>query len=624
MTLSTTIFAETMGQKIMRLKREKAQGKQTNYDRSKLQTNEIIKTTKKPAAEPEKPAAEPEKTVAEPKAFSLVEPVTTPKKTPSEAVNAVFNLNNPLSLVPADALFCVQINNFGDSLSKLDQYLLGVSPMPLATMLNSQIASMIGSPTLTGIDFDGNVIIFVKLNPKSGRPEPVILLPLTSYEDFTGGHPNCSEPDEDGFCTLKTARLLSAKAAGGKYTYLAESKSKPMLLDIIKSTKKSLATGLTANEQQRANNAPLWIYGNIEHAVTAFKPMLGMLLQSVPKQGDTDPAAMILDSLDQLKSASITLTPTEQTLALSLSLSAKPDTELANTLTADPTAKSGFQLAGYLNDKAAMNFVAKLNKPLITKIATPILDNLPTDSIPRMPELIKLIRDTINSLGSEMAYSTAKGSGDNATSSKLIIKASNKKSTETVAKMQLGLAQIMSKTQTAEALQIKSTEYGHTMITSQNMPVPAKNPAATAALPRMHVAAANDMVVTTIGSMDDMKALVHNVQARAPRPSGDMAKALQMVDNSDDMDFVASLNLLRLASIGGKAASSAPIPQAKMFGDMLSGISGQSKSCMALAGKIDEGRVDVNLVLPKEHLQEVVGAIMMQMMQPKTGQKASF
>ncbi|MCF7955981.1 MAG: hypothetical protein K9M75_09290 [Phycisphaerae bacterium] len=590
MTLSTAIFAETIGQKIMRLKREKEQGKQSNYDRSQLQINE----TKKPAAEPEKPV--------------------------SEAVNAVSNPNDPLSLVPADALFCVRINSFGESLSMLDQFLLGVSPMPLTSMVNGQIATIIGNKMLTGINFDGNVIIFGKLNPKSGKPENVILLPITSYEDFTGGHPNCSKPDEDGFSTIKPANLLTSKAADGKYTYLAESKNKAMLMEIIKSTNKSLTTSLTANEQQRANNSPLWVYGNIEYAIKAYKPMLGLALQSALKKGNAAQTEMLIDTLDQFKSASLTLTPTDQKLALSLSLSAKPGTELANTLMADPTAKSGFQLAGYLKDESAMNFVAKFNKPLITKIATPILDNLPTDSTPHIAELIKLTHDTIDALGSEMAYSTAKGSGDNATNSKLIIKARNNKSTEKIAQLQLGMAQIMSKTQTAEAMQIKNTEYGRIMIISQNIPAPANNPAPSA-LPKMHVAAANDMVVTCVGSMDDMKALVHNVQARAPRPSGDMAKALEMVENSDEMDFVVSLNLLRMASMASKAAGAAPMPQAKMLGGMLSGIKGQSKSCMALAGKVDDGRVDVSVILPKDHLQEVMGAFMMQMMQ--SGQKGS-
>jgi hypothetical protein len=82
-------------------------------------------------------------------------------------------------------------------------------------------------------------------------------------------------------------------------------------------------------------------------------------------------------------------------------------------------------------------------------------------------------------------------------------------------------------------------------------------------------------------------------------------------------------------SIAGKAANSVPVPQAQMVAGMLSGISGDSRSCMALAGKIDDGRVDACVVIPKDHLMEVMGAFMqmqmkkMQQMQKMQKQKNS-
>ncbi|RKY06996.1 MAG: hypothetical protein DRP56_06495, partial [Planctomycetota bacterium] len=63
-----------------------------------------------------------------------------------------------LNTLPGDCMFCVRVNNFNESLGKLDSYLAGASPIPvsLAMMANMQLGAAIGDPMLTGIDQGGN------------------------------------------------------------------------------------------------------------------------------------------------------------------------------------------------------------------------------------------------------------------------------------------------------------------------------------------------------------------------------------------------------------------------------------------------------------------------------------
>ncbi|MHC4386218.1 MAG: hypothetical protein ACYSUG_04425, partial [Planctomycetota bacterium] len=37
-----------------------------------------------------------------------------------------------LNMLPQDSMFCLRINNFNESLGKLDQYLAGASPIPMS------------------------------------------------------------------------------------------------------------------------------------------------------------------------------------------------------------------------------------------------------------------------------------------------------------------------------------------------------------------------------------------------------------------------------------------------------------------------------------------------------------
>ncbi|MCF7956779.1 MAG: hypothetical protein K9M75_13330 [Phycisphaerae bacterium] len=598
MTLSTTILAETIGQKIIRLQREKEQGKQSDYDRSQLQIKEI----KKPAAEPEKPASEPEKTITEPEASSPAEPVATPIIVPSKPVIDVSNSNDPLNLVPADALFCVRINNFGDALSRLDQFLLGVIPMmpPLTSLANTQIANIIGNPTLSGINFDGNVIIFTTFDLAANEATDAILAPVTSYEEFVNGHPNCSKPDADGFRTItsqntKLDKLIIARAPGGKYAYITGAVNKATMLKLINSAKTNSMVGvLTANEKKLASTAPLWAYGNLELIASNFKPKIRTFLKSIPKLAGKDSSEIVPNNIGKFKSVSLTLNPSDQKLTLGLSLTAKQGTELANLLVADPTAKKGFGLTGYLKKNAIINLVVKINKPLRDKIIDLIITSTP-------PEDATIVKQMADIVGSEMASSLSFAQDGMSYSNATIFQLNDPQKASDLFDLQYKKQASM---QNSGPMKINGIEtFNNTRIYLQERTIarayPISNNASTAV--------SSDKFLYCTGSLDEMKKLINKSQVPVMKPSGDIAKALQIVNNSDNMDFIASLNLLRLVKLGlgSKAASSGSVPLAPIKAIMISELNTDFNSCMAIAGKFDSGRADLCLVLPKDHLMEI-------------------
>ena len=170
--LTGIVFAETMGQRVIRLRRESEAGQSSSYTRSEF--SRTGETVKKPEEEIEEPAEMPdaieEVIVDVPELASPIIASEPVEKIAPVAELASVNPNDPLCMVPADALVCIRINDFNRTLVSLDKYLTGVSPMSVNMLATQQIGSLIGNPMLTGIDFSGDVIVFVKFTPGMGGP----------------------------------------------------------------------------------------------------------------------------------------------------------------------------------------------------------------------------------------------------------------------------------------------------------------------------------------------------------------------------------------------------------------------------------------------------------------------
>lgn len=630
MTLAVTAFAETIGQKIMRLKREKEQGVESSYTREKAErtpkkvTGTSPKTTDKVDETVNNDVDEPAVKVTPKPVEKTI--VSTPKVVPAVKDSSI-DSSNPMDLVPADALVCLRINNFNNAVQNLDSYATGLLPMPvsLSMMAAPQIANLLGSQLLSGIDFAGDVVAFIDNDMGAKEAPIVIMVPVTSYQEFISGNPNCSKADADGISTIAPpksmlGKLLTVKAPGGKYAYVCMEDSKPTLMKAISSTKTgSFGAKLTANEQKLASTATLWVCADAELASAMLKPAFREMMPMMPKTGDVDMSEIILGAIDQLKTLSLTLNPTAQKLALGLSITAKPGTEIAKTLAGDPAAKSGFQLAGYLDGKAGLNLAAKLNKSLITNLFNKSLETAKSDpaAAQGIAGVEVMAKQNLALIGDELAFSISASNGAIPVSFKNIMTLSDGKKAMQMYDQQFSMMASMQGPDGTKMGEI--TAFGNDKIYSSAIPMPLPSPGA-GGMPKVNTAISGDKMFISMGDVAEMKSLIQKSKSGAVKPSGDMAKALQMVDNSAEMDFVASLNLISLISLGGKAASALPVPQAQMAGSMLKGLDGNSMSCMAVSGKIDSGRFDLGIVMPKDHLGEVVN-VGMQMFQKIMMQK---
>ena len=117
-----------------------------------------------------------------------------------------------LRMLPAETVFCVRINNLENSLNQMDQFLTGISPMPmwLSMMTRGQLANILGSPELTGLNMSGSFTIFGVSSAEADPPDVSlgVLAPVTDYKQFIDGNPNLSQPDESGISKITTANLV--------------------------------------------------------------------------------------------------------------------------------------------------------------------------------------------------------------------------------------------------------------------------------------------------------------------------------------------------------------------------------------------------------------------------------
>lgn len=323
-------------------------------------------------------------------------------------------------VIPAESLFVVRLNNLEYTLSQMDMYLVGVSPVPMGTqmMVRMQLAGLFGSPELTGVNMGGSFAAFGALMPgKSTETEqlPKVfvagLVPVTDYEKFISGNPNCGEPDNNGISKItistpkppqldkeetldtKQAKPIMLAIQVGNYALLCPVNHYDQLLRHKKlmgiGTSASaeaapLAGVLDAAEAKQAAKEPLWAYGNVKLASKTFGPILFGKLEEAKKMFEVmnesgqspmanmtaimDMYAAILETLmKETRALSIALNPKPNVLHFSSTISAIPGTTMADMFTEDEPLKEENKLLVYLEDGAAMNVSAKLTGKLNAK-----------------------------------------------------------------------------------------------------------------------------------------------------------------------------------------------------------------------------------------------------------------
>lgn len=331
---------------------------------------------------------------------------------------AVLASDELLNTIPADALFCVRINNFDYSAGRLDDFLTGASPMPLgiSMLARMQLARLFGSPELAGINTAGNFAVFGVLKPDSKVPQVCALIGVTDYKQFIEGNTNVSQPDANGLSKITIGaaptapgagplKPAEAKAAGfvakaGSFALLSKSPAGLSAMAGLLGQQGSakLAGVLSAGQAKQATAQRLWAYGNIQLASKTYgqklldeldkakekiKTIESKMQQSAKnpqsgKEPSAEPAAgrsmkiaaNVMDAyadilrmlMDGAKFVTIASSPKPEVLNIRATINTVAGTELAALFSSEgATPPADNKLPGYLEDGAAANGIMRMD-----------------------------------------------------------------------------------------------------------------------------------------------------------------------------------------------------------------------------------------------------------------------
>ena len=574
--------------------------------------------------------------------------------------------NELLKMVPAKTLFCVRVNNFDYTLNQIDQFLAGASPIPLGVsmLVRMQLANLLGSPQLTGLNTNGSFAVFgVTMPGETTQTDAIpdifvgVLAPVTDYKQFIEGNTNCIEGDEKGISkiTMNGAPvMLSAKA--GNYALMSWANDYDKLVTMSKAISAAGSAGLAgildAVETKQAETEPVWAYGNVQQVSGTFGSIISAKIEEIKtltknmqaSQSGASPASIqnimnmysgILEVLmKEIKSVSIGINPKPDVLNITKTISAVPGTDMAKMLTADSSSQRANTLLTYLDNGAMANFGATMNTSFWKKLNIKNIDlfaMMSGDSMSAedITEFKTLVTDISDCLDGPVVYSILNDAKskppfvlkyviavkDEKKFNQIIEKAMDIMTTSGIMDFYKSLGM-----ETSFSMNSGVDSYKGISISSAKLTMKATD--ANSPQAQMITSMYGDGVNYQWGMVNGLfvcavsgdvnstiRELIDQVKDDSPKQIGtEMKAALSLLPEANKADFVVTFNALRLFNL---VTSMVPIPIPPM--DI------QTKSNIVIAGRAADSRMVVNIAVPKQHLIEIVSAFMM-MMQQKTAQ----
>lgn len=572
-----------------------------------------------------------------------------------------------LKLVPADSLFSVRINNMEGTLSKLDAYLMGIMPVPVSPSMlaKMQLGAVLGDPALASLDMSGNIGLFGLNSGDSQEPGLLVamLLPVAGFDDFVRKCPVCAEPDADGISTItspnpKIGSLLATATPGDKFVLITKSTDKSDLATIqVAMNGTALAADLDVEESRKAATAGIWTYGNVERAVeifgtTAFEELDNAMeeMEKAQRQVQTDPncpqiaglstemletqqammkmyVTMLRDMAEQTRFMSITANISPDVLSFDFTLSATPDSELAGILTRDKPFDPDFKLAGYLDNSDAIQQVIRINKPMLAILNDAMFDMMGDSFSDALSEeefdlWKKTASASTDAMGGEMAISFSYAKGMPPMRLTEIIVVDDPEAFAEMMTIGIENADKLYKAMGAPmSLELNRATDSHNGVSIDTMTItldlPDDDPG-TEMIKAMYgdifeikMATVDNLLLVTMGqeAQGDIVSLIDKVKAGPAGPGGDLKVAFETVTDAGNANAVASINVIRLASGLGDMLQGMP-----MIGQMVSAfldkLNVPTQSCLAMSATIDHGKSNVELAIPKQHVMEIMAAVM--------------
>jgi len=556
-----------------------------------------------------------------------------------------------LKVVPADVLFCARVKNLEYTASMIDQFAVGISPMPLATsmIVRTQLAGMLGNPELAGVNMAGSFAVFATAEPNQTIPDIYMLIPITDYSRIVEPNTNVGKPDANGISAIMLeGRPNKFMTKVGGFALLAREYGKCLWMgkSLSAANAATLFIALGPVEVKQADGDLIWAYGNIQKASKTYWPLLlgqiEQLKKTMQKSSEPNKAGMAMDPafiidmygrlaktlLDEGKTLTIATSPKPDLLLVKTTFKALPGTDTAGILTAEGTTSRKNDLGGFLEDGAVMNCVGQMNHPSMRKMNAKFID-LTAQMVGRDPnaddvvKIKKLSADMTNSYEGPFAFSM---SGEPNVKPPfgykyvMAIKDVNgfNKVTDEFTRIWSGsvIDEFMKKMGMETTFTVKHgvDNYKGTSIDSMSfgMKWGDGNSPESQMLNNMYGEGINYRwaivkglwICTTADDANAIYKMIDQVQAGAPATvCSEMQKAKGIMPDVNNSDVLVTYNYLRLFKA---MAGIMPVP--------MQGINITSKSNLVFAARVRSGSVTVDIAMPKEHLVEMM---MQQQMQQK-------
>lgn len=543
-----------------------------------------------------------------------------------------------LTKVPAEAMVCVRAGNLEAAVGALDQFLVGVAPVPpLVPMMKMKLGKELEDPNMAALNMAGSWAFFAIAKDKDSEPEPYFVMPVKDVKALMAAK-GVTKADANSISQIggeDTSMLVQ-----GEYAIVCPSENYASLAAMAKAKgTKTMADALLPSEKAGAASAPVWarvdlakinaLYG--QEMAQQFEQLKNMPNAMGPMSGGSNKAMgayfdAILALMKQTQALNISLTPKADSLTLSVLAVAVPDSEMAKTLSLGPTPKGSPELTAYLRDGAMMNYYARVNKPLLKKAYMAFFDLFAGQSGMSAQDLEKvkgLVTKGFEGIGDTVAGSV-KGvpGGKPPFALGYIVQVADAKAMDDVVKegramfnggpignMYKGLGIEMSMTYSAQAVQYNGfaidTTTASVKATDPNSP-DAKMVEAIYGTGFKGCKAMGPgimLVSVTADPETAVKKLIDEYKAGGPKEANNEFKAaMAIVPDAANADVIATYNYLRLFK---SFSSLLPIPA---IGEALAKVP-ESKSNLAIAARTGNGTVQVDVVLPKQHAQEIMGAV---------------
>ncbi len=271
-----------------------------------------------------------------------------------------------LEMIPGNAMFVIRINNLEATLANIDQFIKAVSPMPmgLSMLLRMKLAEILGNAELAGIDMNGTFAAFINIFPGKSMAQTdfvYIIAPVSNFQQFASGNPNCTDPDENGVCKISTdgSPFALIKPLSTEYALVASPDDYERFMKIARrltDIQNPISSILTPKQQRQSANEPIWLFCDVTQTTQTLGPMIAPMIQkqvmAMPTPGsmnnqqgaDAQNMDISFSAPNDLKQVAVAINPKTDLLLIHTIVRVSPGSETALKLQPDSTTLQQIKL----------------------------------------------------------------------------------------------------------------------------------------------------------------------------------------------------------------------------------------------------------------------------------------